>query len=144
MKLSRFKKIILSSFLGFSMIALTGCFRYKTPEQKLAHISEWVEDELELNQMQKLKLKELSDTVLARYKQGKELRKNSKTKVFSLLNGQKIDRSEAKGLLETNEAFLSGSAQDVLDKFISFHDTLDSVQKQKIAEFAAKHKHRDD
>ena len=140
MKLSRFKKIFLSSFLGLSLVALTGCFRYKTPEQKVAYMSERVEDELELNQSQKLKLKALSDTMLERFKQGKTLRKDSKQKAFALLSGEKIDRGEARSLINSNEEFLSGSAQDILDKFIDFHDTLDDKQREKIAKFVAKYK----
>ncbi|MFK7827402.1 MAG: hypothetical protein AB8G05_24875 [Oligoflexales bacterium] len=144
MKLKRLKKIIFGSFLGLSLVALTGCFRHKTPEQKLAYMSEKVEEKLELNQSQKLKLKEFSDTVLVHYDQGKNLRKNNKEKVFALLGGQKIDRGEAKSLLDSSEVFLSGSAQDILDKFIDFHDTLDDKQRQKIAEFVAKYKNRHD
>lgn len=145
MKLRRIKRIIIGTFLGASLLAMTGCFRHKTPEQKVAYMSERIEDKLELNQHQKLKLKEFSDTLLASFDEGKKIRMDSKDKVFALLSQDRIDRKEAQALLDKNETFLSGSAQDILNKFIDFHDTLDEKQKEKIATFVAKYqKHKKD
>jgi len=134
---NRFKIISIASVFIFSAVAFSGCghwYKHKSPEKKAEWIVNEIQDELELNDAQLVKLNHLKDTILTIRKEFKESHKQRHDEFTALLDQATLDQSKLQTMVDTKLEFVGSKSPQVITAAAGFYDSLTAEQQQEIRE----------
>ena len=128
-------------FMGIAVITLaatvlgfTGCHRFRSPEERIAHKLDHVGYDLDLTDQQQGKLNEVKNEIFRVRRAMGDERQAMLNEVMTQVGSDRIDQTTLLGLLDQYYALLRQAAPQVLAKVSELHATLTPEQKAKAVE----------
>jgi len=144
----RLKIFSIISLFIVSAIAFTGCghwYKHKSPEKKAEWIVSEIQEELELNDAQTVKLDELKDVMLSIRKELKESHKQHHDELTLLIDQTTLDQEKLQTMVNSKLEFVGSKSPQVIGAIAGFYDSLTPEQQQEIREKwqkkSKKHRH---
>jgi len=134
---SRIKVISIASLFIFSVVAFTGCghwYKHKSPEEKAEWIVSEIQEELDLNDAQMIKLNELKIIALDVRKELKESHAKHHQDVTSLLTEETLDQNKLQSMIDTKIDYFSKKSPEIVQALAGFYDGLTLEQQTKLRE----------
>ena len=131
------KIISIASLLIFSAVAFTGCghwYKHKSPEKKAEWIVNEIQEELDLNDAQMIKLNELKVIALDMRKALKESHAKHREDVASLLAEETLDQNKLQSMIDNKIDYFSKKSPEVVQALAGFYDSLSLEQQTKLRE----------
>lgn len=117
---------------------LVACgLRNKSAEQQVAWVAEQIEDELELNADQKLKLMVLQEKSLVALKEYRSQGRRQHAQMTAMLQQPSLDREQARQLLDERNRLIDQHTEPVLAAVADLYDSLNSEQREVLQEYLA-------
>lgn len=138
--MKRILLILAGSLIAFGLIS--GCNHHATPEQKLNHIAEEINDELDLNAEQLVKLNNLKTHLLELQKNHKTEKEQHHKQLQEILAKPHLDQQSILSHISEKTAFINEKAPEVVALLAGFYDSLSEDQHEKIRQMADKHHKR--
>ena len=127
--------ILLVTVLGF---VIAGCsthhFSNKSPEEKAQWISEKISKELDLNDSQNAKLKEIETDILTKYKEHGDTKAELWNELNKQLNSDNIDEQSLNETFAAKEKQFSEMRVLLVSKFAEFYAVLTPEQRHELSE----------
>lgn len=119
--------------------AALGKHHYGDPAKKAERVAGYIAYELELDDSQKVQLDALKDQLLSARENVKENHDPMKAQAMSLLTAETFDRSAVLDMINTKTTAINEQAPQVINALGDFLDSLNTEQKNEIAEFVNDH-----
>ena len=111
------------------------------PERRTGYMMKMISSELNLNETQRVKLGEIKDGVMARFREIRDERRNQHGEMVALVKGPALTRDQLNRLAKTREDDYNRMKPYIIDRIVEFHAMLNQEQKNKLAELMEK-KHK--
>lgn len=141
------KKMVL--LIGSGLVAtglLVGCGHsyHSSPEKKVAHIVEEINEELELQQGQQVKLDKLKEHVLVLIKKHKATKAKKQQELRALLDQPVLDQNAILAHINAKTSMINQESPEVVALTADFYDSLNESQRAEIRKhvdkFSKRHK----
>lgn len=134
--------LVSGGLLVASLTACGGGWRHKSPEKRMAHMVEYVTDELSLTAPQVEKLDAVKKQVLS---SRERFKRDSTIEVVSQsIASEVMDRDGLKTLAADKTRILNEEAPQLIDALGDFYDSLDAEQQAQVRKKLEKVKKRFD
>ena len=115
-------------------MALTGCHRHRSPEERIAHKFDHVAYHLDLNEEQKVKLDTVKDEILRARNEIRNEHQALFEEIVAQVQGNQLDETKVLQLIDQHHNLMNQVAPQVVAKVAEFHATLTPEQKTKAVE----------
>ncbi len=137
---SSFKKVLIGIVGLLTAASLFGCHRHKSPEEKAKHVTEKISSKLDMNELQKTKLQDLSKEIVAVMNTMRESREQDFATVLDQVKGESFDKAAVMELYKKRRDTLDQAFPEIVNKLADLHASLDEKQKAEIASKLEWHK----
>lgn len=143
----KFSKKIIFSLLGIFTLAGSAVYAFgghgHNPEKRAEHIVEKISKKLALNDVQKAKLVEAKEVILAARKDMHSSKNGMHKNLTDVLSGDTLDREKVLSLINAKTNAVESKAPVIINAVANFYDSLDQEQQAKIRNKVEKHlKHK--
>ena len=121
---------------------ISGCNHHATPDQKLNYIAEEIDDELDLNAEQLVKLNKLKTHLLGLHKSHKAEKEQHHKQLQAILAKPYLDQQAILSHISKKTNFINEKSPEVVALLAEFYDSLNEEQHEKVRELADKHHDR--
>lgn len=142
------KKSLYGMFLILLLVVttgLSGCWRH-SPEERTAHITNHLTDELNLDEAQTAKIQEGISKLVEKGKELGDIRESMAQELVKQLRQNQVDEASLNAAINENKAKLDSMMNLLLQEFSQFHQTLTPEQRaqavERIEKFQQRHSHR--
>ncbi len=137
------QRIIIAGLLA-ALVALivSGCCRYKTPEQRAERVVQHLVSTLKLDPDQAAKVEKMKEEFLARRPDMVKEREESFKDIKEMMLSPEIDQARLKARTEKIEAHADDLIRFISAKLAELHDILTPEQRAKLVDEMEKHAQR--
>ncbi len=136
--------IIVIVILALLMVSGIAIARYKGfcngPEGRMNWVTERIDKKLDLDEQQRNQLTELKDQTLTIMQEMRSERESTSEAALALLDSPKFNREAARRLVDEKQTQLATAADQLIDHFGDFSDTLTDEQRAKLQEMIQHHR----
>ncbi len=129
--------ILTGVFAGCGPRRYHSSFRGSTMD--VDRISKKMADRLDLTEEQRIQLKKMVSEVRAKREEGSDWKKSAKQDVINLIRQERIGQADIDRLVETHRQRMDALIAFLGDRFIRFHASLNSEQREKLVAEIEKH-----
>jgi protein CpxP len=117
----------------------SACSHHRDPEHRAQWMQEKVTKELELNDVQQVNLKRLSDEILTARKAMKTQFGDDRDQLLVVLDQPTMDRETVLGMIQSHTRAIDERAPAIVVAVGDFYDSLNAQQQVEIRDFIQQH-----
>ena len=140
-RVTKISLVIVSTLLLVG--AFSACRHHHDPEDRAQWMQDKVTKKLELNDTQQLKLKQLSDEMMAARMAMKQQFGDSREQLLVLIEQPTLDQQQIFNLIQSHTQAFNETAPGIVAALGDFYDDLNAEQQAQIREFMQEHRGSD-
>ncbi len=129
------KVVFTILILALSALTITACgYRHHDPAQHAEWMVQRLTDQLDLNEEQQAKLRDIKTEFEASMEKYHDTRRQLFDRLAANIESPELDKQLLMEIVETRKQAYDDIAPRIIDKVIEFHASLNAEQKKKLAD----------